>query len=50
LGEEFLRVDKRFRVHGPKSLKRIYVFKASIERAVSRLKEHLNLETTRLNV
>ncbi|MGC8939880.1 MAG: hypothetical protein ACP5KU_05230, partial [Candidatus Bathyarchaeia archaeon] len=30
---------------GPEeSLKRLYAFKASIERVVSRLKEHLNLE------
>jgi hypothetical protein len=42
--EGFLRVDKLFRVHGPESLKRLYTFKASIERVISRLKEHLNLE------
>jgi transposase len=42
--EQFLRVDKLFRVHGPESLKRLYTFKASIERVISRLKEHLNLE------
>jgi hypothetical protein len=39
-----MRVDKLFRVHGPESLKRLYTFKASIERVISRLKEHLNLE------
>jgi hypothetical protein len=41
LEEGFLRVDKRFRVYGPESLKRLYTFKASIERAFSRLKENL---------
>jgi len=46
--EEFLRVDKPFRVHGPESLKRLYAFKASIERAVSRLKENLNLENRKV--
>jgi IS5 family transposase len=41
---EFLRVDKRFKAHGPEGLKRLYRHKASAERAVSRLKEHLSLE------
>ena len=41
---EFLRVDKRFRAHGPESLKRLYACKASAERAISRLKQHLSLE------
>jgi hypothetical protein len=36
------------RVHGPKSLKRLYTFKASIERALSRLKENLNLENNKV--
>jgi len=38
---EFLRVDKRFQAHGPE---RLYAFKASAERAISRLKQHLSLE------
>ena len=41
---EFLRVDKQFRTHGPERLKRLYAHKASAERAISRLKEHLSLE------
>ncbi|MEM0084923.1 MAG: transposase [Candidatus Methanomethylicia archaeon] len=41
---EFLRVDKSFRTHGPERLKRLYAFKASAERAISRLKQHLSLE------
>jgi len=41
---EFLRVDKRFKAHGPERLKRLYRHKASAERTISRLKEHLSLE------
>jgi transposase len=41
---EFIRVDKRFKAHGPERLKRLYRHKASAERAISRLKQHLNLE------
>jgi hypothetical protein len=41
---EFLRVDKRFKAHGPERLKRLYAHKASAERAISRLKMHLSLE------
>jgi len=37
-------VDKRFKTHGPKRLKGLYRHKASAERTISRLKEHLNLE------
>jgi len=32
-----LRVDKKFRVHGPKRLKRLYRFRGSVERINSRL-------------
>lgn len=32
-----LRVDKRFRVHGPERLKRLYGLKSSVERVNSRL-------------
>jgi transposase len=41
---EFLRVDKQFRTHGPEGLKRLYAHRSSVERAVSRLKQHLSLE------
>ena len=41
---EYLRVDKKFRTHGPEGLKRLYRHKASAERAISRLKMHLSLE------
>jgi transposase len=41
---EFIRVDKRFKAHGPERLKRLYRHKASAERTISRLKQHLNLE------
>jgi len=39
-----LRVDKRFKAHGPERLKTLYRHKASAERAISRLKQHLSLE------
>jgi transposase len=41
---EFIRVDKRFKAHGPERLKTLYRHKASAERAISRLKQHLSLE------
>jgi IS5 family transposase len=41
---EFIRVDKRFKAHGPERLKKLYRHKASAERTISRLKQHLNLE------
>jgi hypothetical protein len=41
---EFLRVDKQFRTHGPQGLKRLYRHKASAERTISRLKQHISLE------
>jgi transposase len=41
---KFLRVDKRFKTHGPERLKRLYAHRASAERAISRLKERLSLE------
>ncbi|MHA1711041.1 MAG: hypothetical protein ACTSUS_03080 [Candidatus Freyarchaeota archaeon] len=44
---EFLRVDIRFKTHGPKRLKNPYKHKASVVRTISRLKQHLNLENTR---
>lgn len=42
--EEFLRVDKCFRTHGPSRLKSLYKHKTSVERTISRLKQHLSLE------
>ena len=36
-GEGVLRVDKRFRVHGPERLRRLYRLKSSVERVNSRL-------------
>jgi len=42
---EFLRVDKHFRTHGPERLKNLYRHRASVERTISRLKQHLNLES-----
>lgn len=38
-----LRVDRHFRTHGPAHEKRIYRRRASIERMISRLKEHLDI-------
>lgn len=35
--KEVLRVDKRFRVHGPEGLRRLYRLKSSVERVNSRL-------------
>ena len=46
--EEYLRVDKSFRAHGPERLKRLYAHKASVERTISRLKQHLSLENHRV--
>ena len=45
---EFLHVDKHFRAHGPERLKRLFAYKASAERAISRLKLHLSLENHRV--
>ena len=41
---EFLRVDKHFRIHGSSRLKNLYRHRASVERTISRLKQHLSLE------
>jgi len=35
---EFLRVDKKFRTHGPEGLKRLYAHKALAERAFQGLR------------
>jgi hypothetical protein len=41
---EFLRIDKQFKTNGSERLKGLYRCKASAERAVSKLKMHLNPE------
>jgi len=43
-----LRVDRKFRAHGPTRLKRFYRRKSSIERTNSRLKDQINLRNHRL--
>jgi len=42
-GERVLRVDKRFRSHGPWRLKRVYRKRSAVERTVSRLKTYFGL-------
>lgn len=42
--KDFLRIDKRFKTHGPSRLKSLYKHRASVERTISRLKQHLSLE------
>jgi IS5 family transposase len=42
-GERVLRVDKRFRSHGPWRLKRLYRQRSAVERTVSRLKTYFGL-------
>jgi transposase len=43
-----LRVDRKFRSHGPQDLRRAYRKRAAVERVNSRLKEHLSLERHRV--
>jgi hypothetical protein len=43
-----LRVDEHFRTHGPARERRIYRRRASVERMISRLKEHLGLNVHRV--
>jgi len=43
-----LRVDRKFRPHGPTRLKRLYRKRSSIERTISRLKEHVSLRNHKL--
>jgi hypothetical protein len=43
-----LRIDGKFRAHGPARLKGLYRKRVSIERAISRLKEHVSLRNHRL--
>jgi len=42
-GRQVLRVDRRFRTHGPARLRRLYRKRSSVERTVSRLKTHFGL-------
>ncbi len=42
-GKRVLRVDRRFRSHGPWGLKRLYRRRSSVERTVSRLKTYFGL-------
>jgi hypothetical protein len=46
-GKRFLRVDRKFRSHGPASLKRLYRKRPAVERVVSRLKTHFGLRQLR---
>ena len=43
-----LRVDKKFRSHGPWRLKRLYRCRSAIERVVARLVDHFGLEQVRI--
>ena len=42
-----LRVDRRFRSHGPSRLRRLYRKRSAVERVVSRLKTHFGLRQLR---
>ena len=42
-----LRVDKKFRSHGPWRLKRLYRCRSAVERVAARLVEHFGLEQVR---
>jgi len=46
-GRRVLRVDRKFRSHGPASLKRLYRKRSAVERVVSRLKTHFGLRQLR---
>jgi len=46
-GKRVLRVDRKFRSHGPASLKRLYRKRPAVERVVSRLKTHFGLRQLR---
>ena len=46
-GRKVLRVDRKFRSHGPASLRRIYRKRSAVERVVSRLKTHFGLRQLR---
>lgn len=42
--KDFLRIDKQFKTHGNERVKSLYKHRASVERTISRLKQHLSLE------
>jgi len=46
-GKRVLRVDRKFRTHGPITLRRIYRKRSSVERVVSRLKTYFGLRQLR---
>ena len=46
-GRRVLRVDRKFRSHGPASLRRIYRKRPAVERVVSRLKTYFGLRQLR---
>ncbi len=46
-GKKVLRVDRKFRTHGPASLKRLYRRRPAVERTISRLKHHFGLKHLR---
>jgi len=46
-GKKVLRVDRRFRSHGPITLRRLYRKRSAVERVVSRLKTYFGLRQLR---
>jgi hypothetical protein len=46
-GRKVLRVDRRFRSHGPPSLRHLYRKRSAVERVTSRLKTHFGLRQLR---
>jgi transposase len=46
-GRRVLRVDRKFRSHGPASLRRLYRKRSAVERVVSRLKTYFGLRQLR---
>jgi hypothetical protein len=46
-GKKVLRIDRRFRSHGPVRLRRLYRKRSAVERVVSRLKTHFGLRQLR---
>jgi transposase len=46
-GRHVLRIDRKFRSHGPARLKRLYRRRSAVERATSRLKDHFGLRQLR---
>jgi len=46
-GEKVLRVDRKFRTHGPTRHRRLHRRRSAVERTVSRLKTHFGLNQLR---